>query len=176
MSSHNIYLRKPSFLLILTIILVGFVTSFFLGFESNVYAANSSDLNAAQQDSILTAFEKLFSAVAKRVEAGVVSITAVRSASFDGNLSNDAESSNGSYGRLLCPEYNRSPDGVSSRVVPTQSETANGSGTIIRRDGNNFYVLTNYHVVANSKSVSTGCERIFSSPPWHNTCAKTPRR
>ncbi|MDI6828126.1 MAG: trypsin-like peptidase domain-containing protein, partial [Armatimonadota bacterium] len=58
------------------------------------------------------------------------------------------------YGRLLYPKYNHSPENCSSRVVPTQSETANGSGTIIRRDGNNFYVLTNYHVVANSKSVS----------------------
>ncbi|MDI6828768.1 MAG: hypothetical protein QME62_09815, partial [Armatimonadota bacterium] len=92
-NNDNVYLRKPSFLLILTIILVGFVTFFFSGFESNGYAAISLDLNTAQQDSILIALEKLFSAVAKRVEAGVVSITAVRSASFGGNLSDDAESS-----------------------------------------------------------------------------------
>ncbi|MCL6519876.1 MAG: trypsin-like peptidase domain-containing protein [Armatimonadetes bacterium] len=146
-----IWLRMPSFLLIFSIILAVLI-SLLLPKYFGLAASSTSDIT--QQNSILPILEKSFREIAQRVESGVVSITAVRPPDLGGNLRENSESLDKYSQRFLHPEYSSNTRDKFSGNFPVQSETANGSGTIIRRDGRNFYILTNYHVVANSYAVS----------------------
>lgn len=100
------------------------------------------------QKAVLCSLEDSFSAIAKQVEPGVVSITAVQhlpkqeSSGLDELFKRFYEGNS--------PESFGGAPGHSFYLIQNSdtSVTASGSGTIVRHEGENFYILTNNHVVS----------------------------
>lgn len=129
-----------------------------LGIVGAVDIQPGSSPNLADK-AVLCSVQDSFNAIAEQVEPGVVSITAVQHiaqpASQDNALDElfkrfyqgDSEDSYSKLrGRLLY------------QVQSTQTVTASGSGTIVRREGEDYYVLTNYHVVEDAYKVDVRLE------------------
>lgn len=111
----------------------------------------SSDL--AADTAVLCSLEDSFSAIAKKVEPGVVSITAIQQLPEE-----EGDRMEELFRRFFeeksSEEYGVVPGQSIYLIENTQSPTkASGSGTIVRRKGNDFYVLTNYHVVETAYEV-----------------------
>lgn len=105
------------------------------------------------QKAVLCSLEDSFSAIARQVEPGVVSITAVQhvpkqeSSGLDDLFERFYEGNS--------PESFGSVPGHSFYLIQNSdtSVTASGSGTIVRHEGENFYILTNNHVVSGAYSI-----------------------
>jgi len=110
---------------------------------------------------VLCSLEDSFSAIAQRVEPGVVSVTSVQNVALSGE-SSQREKPNpleDFFKDLFQGGFTSPSDGTDSRgpcwlARGGSTVTAAGSGTIIRRKGDKFYVLTNYHVVQNAYRVA----------------------
>ena len=106
------------------------------------------------QKAVLCSLEDSFSAIARRVEPGVVSIIAVQQVGTRGNPGKhlEFEGLEEFFRWFFRDALAEPPGGVSWRdpylvQFDRPPITAAGSGTIVRREGNEFYVLTNYHLV-----------------------------
>ena len=147
--------RQHSFF---TLVLLAFVALGVVGAAGIQSGSSQSDL--ASQRAVLCSLEDSFSAIAKQVEPGVVSITAVQRIPDKGTPNSSG----------LDEFFKRFYEGGSDKsfTVPghsyyliqnTQSPvTASGSGTIVRREGGDFYVLTNNHVVEGAYKVDVRLE------------------
>ncbi|HEY3299059.1 MAG TPA: trypsin-like peptidase domain-containing protein [Armatimonadota bacterium] len=92
-----------------------------------------------EQKTALGNLEEAFSAIAQRASTGVVSIATIQS------QRSGVSSDSGSNHEDVTELYDDTPHFESSQS--DNPVRASGSGTIVRRDGANFYILTNYHVV-----------------------------
>lgn len=115
----------------------------------------------SDQKAVLCSVEDSFSAIAQRVEPGVVSVTSVQHGTVDTSLGMNKETSD--LNKFLKKPFKDlvTPPQSAPRTQRSQSGdsqgpavTAEGSGTIVRRDGDKFYVLTNYHVVEDAYRAS----------------------
>jgi serine protease Do len=134
------------------------VASFVLATPSLQSAENAGPA-LDDHKAVLCSLEDSFSAIAEQAEPGVVSITAVQVKDLTG-VGTGAEPEDYLRDLFGLPD-SRSAETPKFRLPPGHPEipvTANGSGTIIRRQGNNFYILTNYHVVENAYRVSVRLE------------------
>lgn len=112
------------------------------------------------QIAVLCSLEDSFSSIAQRVEPGVVSITSVQrvtATTIPGK--NDTPSLNEFLRKLFKSGERQQIRGVDpplTRAADSEgpSVTAEGSGIIVRRQADKFYVLTNYHVVEDAYRVA----------------------
>ncbi|MCX6375219.1 MAG: trypsin-like peptidase domain-containing protein, partial [Armatimonadetes bacterium] len=110
---------------------------------------------------VLCSLEDSFSTIAQRVEPGVVSVTSVQSVALEGGPGKSEEPNSLEeffkhlfQGRFVLPNRGALPHGLYSTPAAGRTVTAAGSGTIVRRHGDKFYVLTNYHVVQDAFRVA----------------------
>lgn len=143
--SRDVKHKQLLTLALLTIIPLGIVAGSGTGRqESQVRAAVTGE-----QRTVLCSLEDAFSTIAQRAGGGVVSITAVQNAGISNTSSQDRDTFS-----------NPSGDDPTTRVPMNSlgqgdiTIKASGSGTIIRKVGSDYYVLTNYHVVENTYMVS----------------------
>lgn len=125
----------------------------------NSQTPNSGSLPDSQI-AVLCSLEDSFSSIAQRVEPGVVSITSVQTVStgaIPGKNDNPSlneflrklfKSNTGQHARQASPPMSR------TAASEGPSVTAEGSGIIVRHQGDKFYVLTNYHVVEDAYRVA----------------------
>lgn len=121
-------------------------------------------INVALSESskaVLCSLEDSFSTIAQRVEPGVVSVTSVQSAAVKGGPGKNEEPNSLEdffkhlfEGRFVPPNRGALPHGLHATPAASRTVTAAGSGTIVRRQGSKFYVLTNYHVVQDAFRVA----------------------
>lgn len=99
---------------------------------------------------VLCSLEDSFALIADRARPGVVSITAVHTG-VSGMRASAASfvppREHGGSGELRLAQ---SPNPL---PYAEQTVTATGSGVIVRRDGANYYILTNQHVIGNATRV-----------------------
>ena len=114
----------------------------------------------ADQNAVLCSLEDSFSAIAEQVEPGVVGIVAVQHPQeTDARNTGIEELFKRFFEGKSEKSYGISPGQFLYPIQETQSPvTASGSGTIVRREGQNFYILTNYHVVEGAYTVSVTLE------------------
>ena len=112
----------------------------------------------ATPKAVLTSLEDSFSAMAQRVEPGVVSVTSVQNASLSEESGRRESSSplEDFFKDLFRGDFNPPEGGRwdGLRLGKAATVTAAGSGTIVRRKGDDYYVLTNYHVVQDAYRVA----------------------
>lgn len=158
MQNEDLPVRSDRLNILLALSLLMLVISGVIGKAPSESAHFQIAGNISEQKTVLCSLEDSFSAIAERVEPGVVSITAVQRANTTGELSENRIPDaflKKFYKRILAvppgslnePEFYRSE----SNAGPI---TAAGSGTIVRRESENFYVLTNYHLVEDVYQVS----------------------
>jgi serine protease Do len=111
----------------------------------------------ADQKAVLCSMQESFSAIADRARPGVVSITAVQrieKPTVPGS-GNPEELFRRFFEDRLGRRFDSLEDQETPLIDPEPSVvTAAGSGTIVQRKGNDFYVLTNYHVVEGAYEVT----------------------
>jgi serine protease Do len=118
-------------------------------------AGNASD----DQKAALYCLQGAFSSIAQRAEPGVVSITAVQHINAEKSSRSDKEAY--IHGRASANHRKKAADSdedgdlLLQLFPPERSEPvkASGSGTIVSRVGDAYYVLTNYHVVEDTYQV-----------------------
>lgn len=110
---------------------------------------------------VLCSVEDSFSSIAQRIEPGVVSITSVQRVTSDTVPGrNDGVKDLNEFLRKLFKGSLHQPLNAqqfnwhTAASSQDESVTAEGSGTIVRRQGDKFFVLTNYHVVEDSYRVA----------------------
>jgi len=134
-----------SFLLLAAIAIVNISAAKLTGFRIADINPLSSDTRA------VNSLQDSFSSIDEKAEPGVVSITSVQLAK--GEKSSLSESLDNGGLRDFLNKYN----GENTADIPNNDQpdlvTAAGSGAIVRRQGSNYYVLTNYHVVADAYRV-----------------------
>ncbi|MHB1001163.1 MAG: trypsin-like peptidase domain-containing protein [Armatimonadota bacterium] len=135
--------RKSLFFVILVIVIfIGLIGKHAV---QSVQSQTNGSLITDEQKTVLYSLENAFSSIAARSEPGVVSITALQRMNED--LSSMGESSFDEYD---LPADKIDPDfGFDEPTV-----TASGSGAIVQRQGDKFYILTNYHVIENAYKVN----------------------
>ena len=152
----SVHIAAKCSLLVLVVLIL-------LAFAVPVFPQDASGVAPADKTSMLCFLEDSFSSIAQRAQKGVVSVRAVQRASTEGVFSGtSARSLDDFFNRYLNREMGLPPSDAQDEQnnPPDNSEspsvTATGSGSIVRRQGNNFYVLTNYHVVENAYQVTIG--------------------
>jgi serine protease Do len=155
---HGNSCRSLPILVILTVLIAGATVA------APQQTGNSQTLKSASipdnQIAVLCSLEDSFSAIAQRVEPGVVSITSVQhvtTQTIPGK--NEPQSLNEFLKKLFKGGYDNpfpgaTPEWRKTNIANSESVTAEGSGTIVRRQGDKFYVLTNYHVVEDAYRVA----------------------
>lgn len=119
--------------------------------------ANTSTVSP-EQKVMMCALENCFSAMAQQAESGVVSITAVQGQAPSLSDSADKPAKRPSGVKPTPADRRKRPGAVdspgSTPTRPGTSVVASGSGAIVRRQGDIFYILTNYHVVEDAYRVT----------------------
>lgn len=146
-------------IVILLLVLIGAVRT--SDSDISIVNAASSDVVSTINKSAMCSVEDCFKVIVERVSPGVVSITAYQKASPDASIERQSAEDKKSAGPLddfFHRFYGEDgsfmgvqiPDIASRLSVPVR---ASGSGTIVRREGASFYILTNYHVVEDAYQV-----------------------
>ncbi len=115
--------------------------------------------NSGAQSPVISALEDGFIAIAEKTEPCVVSITVVQGM---GGKKDSGRSEEDSLRELFRRFFRQNPQGenpgksldLRSAVPRDIPVSASGSGTIVRRAGNTFYILTNNHVVESAYNVT----------------------
>lgn len=149
---HDI-LRKPITALFVLVLLSCVVLGSTGTGVLNVHKA--ADIASSDQKAVLYSLEGAFSSIAQRVEPAVVSITAIQHASQQKSL----KSGEGAYiGRHNRSFHLQQSSDLLQQLFPLERSDApikaSGSGTIVRRSGDMYYILTNYHVVEDTYQVT----------------------
>lgn len=99
-----------------------------------------------------------FIAVAERAEPGVVSITTVQKSASQNSGGTDNDVLDEFFRRFFEGKTDNGYRNPNESLLPSVDSdslvTAAGAGTIVRRSGDDFYILTNYHVVEDAYRVT----------------------